>query len=789
MRIECPNCDANLRVAIPDDDTRIECPKCGIRFRVAEADEDDDDEDDAPVRKKRGKNSKDDEKRGLPVGKVVGVAVAAVVAIGAVSWVVMSRPKEEPKPAPETAGAAPVQPDVPNQPNITPRPRPQFTGPEFPPELAPKLTPKSGRPGTVTRPKSTTPEPREETPDPLADLFRASVDMPPPTMKAATLNRDADALPLDVPTFYSLRVARLPANAPPPKTGKLTLDEIKKATTFIKVDAGELSGTGSGFLIGLHPADGSGVVATNYHVIEAAASRKTDPSEPDPKVTVVFNSGEPSGEQEVPAEILAIDPIADLAILGVKPTIRFPKPIDPWATPKLTETMEVRICGFPFGSQLATGGKHPNISINNGSISSLRLNKGGKLEQVQISGPLNPGNSGGPIVDKDGRLVGIAVATITGSGLGFAVPVNDLIALLEGRLLVTAFIPAGLEGGSARFQVVVPIMDPLSKIRTVYVRYWTGQGDPPKGVKDKYIGYKPIERAEQVELKLVDTGTSLSIATGELKLPHSANQVILQIASETVDRPALLAASPPVSYRLKLEDIKTGADTRPFSELTQKPEALAGKVIVVRGRVLAPPARRGENPELLVASPDGARPAKMRFLTSRELAAHFDDVEGEHQPMPARLTCVVGTRGADGVIPVRIARVDFIGRGDHVVRSIPEETKDQLSALNRDPAKFAGQTLQVPASAVLMTARTASSPDLYVIFANHFRPRNLAFVTAAGLNERIAEQKLKVNGIYKTRLSVKVGDAPDKPGTPIQLAVSKIEILDPRDGHVLKTIE
>jgi S1-C subfamily serine protease len=797
MRIQCPSCDAKLRVAIPDDDTRIECPKCGVRFRVAEA-EDDDDDDEAPSRKKRGKKSKGDgDEKGFPVGQVVGISTAGILAVGAVVFVVMGRPKEEPKPAPEAAAVTPSRPETPPQPNI-PRPQPQVPRPNVTPNLpapAPKGNPRPGRPS------GDRPEPKEETPEPLAELFRTAVDRPPPTIKAATLDRDADALPLDVPTFYSLRIARQPAKAAAPKAiGKLTLDDLKKATTFIKVEAGDLSGSGSGFLIGLHPADGSGVVATNYHVIEAAAGPKTEGTGSTQKITVVFNSGEASGEQELPAKIVAFDPIADLAILSVPGgSFRFPKPIDPWATPpQLKEETDVRICGFPLGSLLATGGqKNPSISINPGTISSLRRNKEGKLEKVQISGSLNPGNSGGPIVDKDGRLVGIAVSIIKREiavGIGFAVPVNDLIALLEGRLLTTIFVPVGLENGAAKFQVIVPIMDPLDKIRKVYVRYWTGLGEPPKGVKDKNTGWKPIERAEQIELKLYDTGTSLAIATGELRVPQSATKVVLQIASESMDKQPFdqvfpIAASPPVSYKLTLADIKTGSDARPFSELTQNPEALAGKVIVVRGRVLSPPARRGETPELIVAGPDGTRPAKLRFLTSREIAPHFDDVEREHQPMPARLTCVVGTRGSDGVIPVRVARVDFIGRGDQVVRSIPEETTDQLAALNRDPAKFAGQNLQLTAHAVPMTPRTASSPDLYVIFANRARPRSLAFVMVPGMNQKIVEQKLRPNKIEKVRLTVTVGDLPNQPDAPVKVTVSKIEILDPKDGQVVQTIE
>ena len=157
--------------------------------------------------------------------------------------------------------------------------------------------------------------------------------------------------------------------------------------------------------------------------------------------------------------------------------------------------------------------------------------------------------------------------------------------------------------------------------------------------------------------------------------------------------------------------------------------------------------------------------------------------------MPARLTCVVGTKGADGVIPVRVARVDFIGRADQVARSIPEETKDPLAALNRDPAKYAGQTLKLTVQAVPMTARTASSSDLWVMFENHYRPRSLRFVMPSGMNQRIVELGLRPNQTKKVRLTVKVGEIPEAPGTPVTVTVSKIEILDSQDGHVLHTIE
>jgi hypothetical protein len=91
------------------------------------------------------------------------------------------------------------------------------------------------------------------------------------------------------------------------------------------------------------------------------------------------------------------------------------------------------------------------------------------------------------------------------------------------------------------------------------------------------------------------------------------------------------------------------------------------------------------------------------------------------------------------------------------------------------------------AISALMTSKTSSSDDLLVLFTSRVRPRNLTFATAAGLNKKILETKLKVNGLYKVRLTATVtsdGSA-DSPG---KVVVSKIEILDPRDESVVQKV-
>jgi hypothetical protein len=89
--------------------------------------------------------------------------------------------------------------------------------------------------------------------------------------------------------------------------------------------------------------------------------------------------------------------------------------------------MEVVAFGFPFGKALAPGRReYPAISVNIGHITSLRR-KDGRLHQIQLDAALNPGNSGGPVLDKSGKVVGVVQAGVReGSGLNFAIPVSTV---------------------------------------------------------------------------------------------------------------------------------------------------------------------------------------------------------------------------------------------------------------------------------------------------------------------------------------------------------------------------
>src|SRR4029077_20000281 len=94
----------------------------------------------------------------------------------------------------------------------------------------------------------------------------------------------------------------------------------------------------------------------------------------------------------------------------------------------LRETRQLYVAGFPLGESL---GKE--VTIRTSSVASLRKDKDGVLAQVQVNGGIDPGNSGGPVVDSAGNVVGVAVAKIRGTQIDFAIPGDMVQSVFRGR--------------------------------------------------------------------------------------------------------------------------------------------------------------------------------------------------------------------------------------------------------------------------------------------------------------------------------------------------------------------
>src|SRR5262249_14959351 len=76
-------------------------------------------------------------------------------------------------------------------------------------------------------------------------------------------------------------------------------------------------------------------------------------------------------------------------------------------------------------------GCNPELSVLRTSVSCLRHTAAGVLEMIQLDGELNPGNSGGPIVDGEGRVVGMTTSRLRAARIGFAIPGERLRGMLR----------------------------------------------------------------------------------------------------------------------------------------------------------------------------------------------------------------------------------------------------------------------------------------------------------------------------------------------------------------------
>src|SRR5262249_39843358 len=141
-------------------------------------------------------------------------------------------------------------------------------------------------------------------------------------------------------------------------------------------------------------------VLTNAHVVGMLINEGNKPK----KIEVVRNSGT-SEEKKYPGEILGVDRGADLAVLRVKASDA-PKPLEVKSARSLVETQQVWVFGFPLGASLGKA-----VTVSNTAVSSFR-EENGVLAKVQVNGGMQPGNSGGPVVDAHGNVIGVAVSII-----------------------------------------------------------------------------------------------------------------------------------------------------------------------------------------------------------------------------------------------------------------------------------------------------------------------------------------------------------------------------------------
>lgn len=188
--------------------------------------------------------------------------------------------------------------------------------------------------------------------------------------------------------------------------------QVLRRTFFFEIVPEE--GAGSGFVI-----DNQGHILTNYHVIRGAR-----------QIEVTFLD-----ETTVPAQVIGADPGNDIAVLQVDVPPEILQPVEFGQSANLQVGQRAIAIGNPFGQ---FGG-----TLTTGVISALdrtmQSPDGREVSGIiQTDAAINRGNSGGPLLDSAGRLIGINTAIFSPSGnnvgVGFAVPVDTIQRVLPDLL-------------------------------------------------------------------------------------------------------------------------------------------------------------------------------------------------------------------------------------------------------------------------------------------------------------------------------------------------------------------
>lgn len=184
---------------------------------------------------------------------------------------------------------------------------------------------------------------------------------------------------------------------------------------------------GSGFVVG-----NDGLILTNAHVITNAAEARTNVQGAQ-AVYVEFADGERIG-----GRVVGWDLFSDVGVLRVSPADHRLDPVPLGDSSRVVVGEPVAAIGSPFGKQssLTVG----VVSATGRSIDSLAAGGFAVSNAIQTDAPINSGNSGGPLFDADGRVIGInaQIETTSGTneGVGFAIPI-DLARRSLGQLVRT----------------------------------------------------------------------------------------------------------------------------------------------------------------------------------------------------------------------------------------------------------------------------------------------------------------------------------------------------------------
>ncbi|MGH6855791.1 MAG: Do family serine endopeptidase [Aestuariivirga sp.] len=386
-----------------------------------------------------------------------------------------------------------------------------------------------------------------------------------------------------------------------------------------------MTSMGSGFVV-----DGSGVIVTNNHVVEDAES-----------VEVRFQDS-----SVLKAELVGRDPKTDLAVLRVKPVKALPA-VGFGDSDHLRIGEWVVAIGNPFG----LGG---SVSLGIVSARNRDINAGPYDDYIQTDAAINKGNSGGPLFNLKGEVVGINTAIFSPSGgsvgIGFSVPANTARGVVDQLLKygetrrgwlgvkiqsVTGDIAESMELGTPRGALIADVTKtgPAEKAGIeagdVIVEF---NGRPVNQMRDLPRIVAETDIGKQVTIKLLRKGKEMTVTAEVGRLEDGEKVVALQDGSTSAPAVATVLGMTVSSMTDELKakysidnEVKGAVVTEVAAEGEAANKQLApGDVITEAGdkpvlgagdiSTRVKEAAEAGKPSVLVLVAKGGKQSEMRFI-------------------------------------------------------------------------------------------------------------------------------------------------------------------------------
>jgi S1-C subfamily serine protease len=271
--------------------------------------------------------------------------------------------------------------------------------------------------------------------------------------------------------------------------------KVRESTVYVEVEG---TGSGSGFFAG-EP----GFVITNAHVVGMLVRHATAPT----GIKVVRDKGEKT-EVTLAGKVVAVDPEVDLAVIAVAKE-GLPPILKLRSAETMHETQHVFACGFPLGERAGN-----SVKILPCRLTSMQRERGA-LDMLVVEGQIRPGNSGGPVVDGEGNVVGVCVSGLLGQAINWAIPSDKVNRFLEGRLADLTLDPPSAGESGQRVPVSARVIDPLGRVRQVAIECWVGKPGPGRPASRT----PPEAQPGDADRRTLTLDLKAQAAKGELTLP------------------------------------------------------------------------------------------------------------------------------------------------------------------------------------------------------------------------------------------------------------------------------